>query len=277
MIDQNRLGALRGADVYDPDNAKIGSVGQVWVGRGDQPDWISVKTGLFGLRETLVPLHNADFEGDQLRVPYSKATVKDAPNINVDADEPLSTAEVGQLYEYYEISGSGGATAGAPTGTYAEERGRETAGASTGTYAEERDRETAGAPTDRRTGDDDAMTLSEERLNVDTQTQRTGTARLRKYVTTENVQQTVPVQREEVRLEREPITDANRDAAHAGPDISEAEHEVTLHEERPVVQKETVPVERVRLGKETVTDEETVNEQVRREQVDSDLRGQSNR
>ncbi|MCR2794261.1 YsnF/AvaK domain-containing protein, partial [Microbacterium sp. zg.Y625] len=75
---------------------------------------------------------------------------------------------------------------------------------------------------------------------------------------------------EEVRLEREPITDANVADAMDGPAISEEEHEVVLTEERPVIAKETVPVERVRLGTETVTEEETVTEQVRKEQIDYD-------
>ena len=69
-------------------------------------------------------------------------------------------------------------------------------------------------------------------------------------------------------MEREPITDANRDAALSGPDISEEEHEVTLNAERPVVDKETVPVERVRLATETVTEQQQVTEQVRKEQID---------
>ena len=114
------------------------------------------------------------------------------------------------------------------------------------------------------------MTRSEERLNVGTEREATGRVRLRKYVTTEHVTQTVPVQREEVRIEREPITDANRGAAMSGPGISEEEHEVVLHEERPVVEKETVPVERVRLDKETVTDEVTVDEEVRKERIETD-------
>ena len=95
-------------------------------------------------------------------------------------------------------------------------------------------------------------------------------ARLRKYVVTENVTQTVPVQREEVRLEREPITDANVGDATSGPAISEEEHEVVLHEERPVVQKEAVPVERVRLDTDTVTEQETVSGEVRKERVEVD-------
>ncbi|HEY4791396.1 MAG TPA: DUF2382 domain-containing protein, partial [Actinomycetes bacterium] len=76
------------------------------------------------------------------------------------------------------------------------------------------------------------------------------------------------VQREEVRVEREPITDANLDAATSGPAISEEEHEVTLHEEEPVVEKRAVPKERVRLDTETVTDERHVAEEIRKEQVE---------
>jgi uncharacterized protein (TIGR02271 family) len=92
--------------------------------------------------------------------------------------------------------------------------------------------------------------------------------RLRKYVTTEQRQVTVPVEREEVRVEREPITDANIDAATRGPAISEEEHEVILHEEEPVVEKRVVPKERVRLGKETVTEQERVGEEVRQEHIE---------
>jgi uncharacterized protein (TIGR02271 family) len=105
-------------------------------------------------------------------------------------------------------------------------------------------------------------------LRVGTTQRERGRARLRKYVTTEQVQQAVPVRRERVRLEREPITDANLDAATGGPDISEAEHEVVLREEEPVVQKRAVPKERVRLDTETVTDERQVSEEVRKEQIE---------
>jgi uncharacterized protein (TIGR02271 family) len=121
------------------------------------------------------------------------------------------------------------------------------------------------------------MTRSEERLNVGTNTEQVGRARLRKYVVTEQQQVNVPVQHEEVRLDREPITDANRDAAVSGPAISESEHEVTLHAERPVVETEAVPVERVRLNKETVTDEQTVGGEVRKEQIEADLPDEDNR
>jgi uncharacterized protein (TIGR02271 family) len=93
---------------------------------------------------------------------------------------------------------------------------------------------------------------------------------LRKYVVTENETKTVPVKKEKVRVEREPITDANRGSAMAGPDISEEEHEVTLTEEVPVVEKRTVPKERVRLEKDVEQDERQITEQVRKERIASD-------
>jgi uncharacterized protein (TIGR02271 family) len=114
------------------------------------------------------------------------------------------------------------------------------------------------------------MTRSEEQLKVGTQSREAGRARLRKHVVTEQQTVNVPVTREEVRIEREPITEGNVGQATSGADISEEEHEVVLHEERPVVEKETVPVERVRLGTEKVTEQESVTETVRKEEIDTD-------
>jgi uncharacterized protein (TIGR02271 family) len=114
------------------------------------------------------------------------------------------------------------------------------------------------------------MTRSEEQLRVGTETREAGRARLRKHVVTEHQQVTVPVSHEEVTLEREPITDANHGDAYDGPAISEEEHEVTLHAQRPVVGTEAVAVERVKLGTETVTEQETVGGQVRKEQIEFD-------
>jgi uncharacterized protein (TIGR02271 family) len=128
-------------------------------------------------------------------------------------------------------------------------------------YAESR----SGGPTT-----DDAMTRSEEELRVGKAKRERGRARLRKYVVTDEVTQTVPVQREEVRVKREPITDSNQDRATDGPDISEEEHEVVLHEEEVVTEKRAVPKERVRLDKETATNEQTVSDQVRKEQIDTE-------
>ena len=117
---------------------------------------------------------------------------------------------------------------------------------------------------------DEAMTRSEEQLHVGTETTQAGRARLRKYVVTEQQTANVAVSHDEVRLEREPITDANAGAAFDGPALSEEEHEVVLNEERVVVDKEAVPVERVKLGTETVTEQQQVTEDVSHEEIELD-------
>jgi uncharacterized protein (TIGR02271 family) len=255
----------RDGKVLSSEGDKIGSIGQIYADDDSgQPTWVTVKTGLFGTSASFVPLEGARVEGDDIVVPYGKDQVKDAPR--VDTDGHLEPAEEERLYRHYQLNEAG--IRGTDAGHTSDYRGN-AAEAGAG-FRDETDiagttgRDTSGPTTD------DSMTRSEERLNVGTERQTTGRARLRKYVTTENVTQTVPVRREEVRIEREPITDANAGAAMSGADISEEEHEVVLHEERPVIEKETVPVERVRLDTETVTDEVTVDEEVRKERIETD-------
>jgi uncharacterized protein (TIGR02271 family) len=244
---------LIGRTAVDSSGDKIGKVGQVYLDdRTGEPLWVTVQTGLFGTKESFAPLAGSRVDDDNLVIAAPKDVVKDAPNI--DADEHTSDDENGVLYDYYrDYVGAGGYSTGDGQGGYDRNTGS---------------RDTSG--TRDATGSDDAMTRSEERVNVGTRTTEAGRARLRKYVVTEDVTQTVPVTREQVRVEREPITDANRDAALSGADITEDEHEVTLHAEQPVVEKETVPVERVRLGTDTVTDNQQVSETVRKEQIEEE-------
>jgi uncharacterized protein (TIGR02271 family) len=251
MISTEQVNDVIGQTLYSSDGEKIGKVGQVYLDdQTGQPEWVTAKTGMFGTSETFVPLADASLSGDQLTVPYDKDKVNDAPRVEPDNGH-LSQSEEAELYHYYGLDYSEDASdSGLPAGT------RDTAGTDTA------------APSS-----DDAMTRSEEQLRVGTEKRETGRARLRKYVVTENVTQTVPVSREEVRIEREPITDANREAATSGADITDDEHEVTLHEERAVTEKETVPVERVRMDKDTVTGEEQVSEEVRKEQIEAEGTG----
>jgi uncharacterized protein (TIGR02271 family) len=280
MIGTDTISRVIGQDVYDESGDKIGSASEVYLDDDSgQPEWVTVRTGLFGTKESFVPIRDADLTDNGVRVGVSKAKVKDAPKI--DADGHLSPEEEQELYRYYGL-GAGGSQTTQQTSrntTQTTESTTGMAGTGGGNYDLDTDR-----GTDRdRDGDDvrgavgrdtsgpttdNAMTRSEERLNVGTRTEEVGRARLRKYVVTENQTETVPVSREEVRVEREPITDANVGNAMDGPAISEEEHEVTLHAERPVVEKEAVPVERVRLDTQTVTDQETVNEGVRKEQIE---------
>ncbi|MGX4733547.1 DUF2382 domain-containing protein [Kitasatospora griseola] len=118
---------------------------------------------------------------------------------------------------------------------------------------------------------DDVMTRSEERMRVGVERYETGHARLRKYVVTEEEQQTVPIRHEEVRVEREPITEANRAAAMSDEPIAEAEYDVVLHAERPIVRTEAVPVERVRLVTEEHVEQQTVTGELRKERIEADL------
>jgi len=115
---------------------------------------------------------------------------------------------------------------------------------------------------------DDAMTRSEEHLLVGKEKINAGSVGLHKYVTTEKVGTEVPVMREKAVLEREPITDANRDAALRGPDFKEAHHEVNLMAEKVVTQKEAVPIERVRLRKEAEITNQHVEADLRKEHIE---------
>ena len=251
MITQQELAMVSGATVFGADGDKIGKASQVYLDDATgQPDWVTVSTGLFSGKDSFVPLRDARLSGEDLQVPYTKDQVKDAPR--VAADEHLDVDQEAELYRHYQLD----------TG----------AGHAVGTTGTDRDVMSSQASGDRP--HDDAMTRSEEHLRVSgTETTETGRVRLRKYITTDEESVTVPVTREEVRLEREPITDANRGEALDGPDMKENEIDVTLHETRGRVETETRPVERVHLDKDTVTEEERVSGTVREEQIDIDETG----
>jgi uncharacterized protein (TIGR02271 family) len=293
MISRDSVQTLIGGTAYTNDGDKIGSIGTVYLDNASgEPAWVTVKTGLFGSNESFVPLEQAELSEDGIRVPYDKDRVKNAPNIETDRE--LSEQEEDQLYSYYGLGGGtsgqsytsgttsdttyGDRTEDSDRGWGAGESGYQTASTGTETgmtgttgLTDDRTR-TEGYDTSGPTTDD-AMTRSEERVRAGTEQVEAGRARLRKYVQTEQQQVSVPVTREEVRVEREPITDGNVGQAMDGPALSEEEHEVVLSEERPVVTTEAVPVERVRLSKDQVQDEQTVTTDVRKEVIDTDVDG----
>jgi uncharacterized protein (TIGR02271 family) len=233
----------KGRKVIDSDGDKVGKVEEIYEDTGSgQPEWALVDTGLFGGKSNFVPLAGARPSGEEVQLDFTKDQIKDAPGI--DADGALSHQEEHDLYEHYGL-------------TYSEPSGDAGDGSSVG-------RDTSGPTTD------DAMTRSEEEVSVGTRQRESGRVRLRKYVVTEEVTKKVPVRREKVKLEREPITDENVGKATEGPEISDEEHEVVLHEEEAVVEKRTVPKERVRLGKEVEQDEQEISEEVRKEQIETE-------
>ena len=241
MISSNDITRIQGSTVYDNTGSKVGKVGQIYLDDQSQtPSWVTVSTGFFGSSETFIPVEGARFEGDALHVAYDKDKVKGAPHM--EADQHLSETEEAELYRYYGLTYGG---AGYDTGTT----------------------DTTGYAETARTTDEAAVTLSEERMQVGTQSQEAGRARLRKYTTTETETVSVPVTKEKLVVERNPV--AGERTAAPITDTDQVE-EVTLREERAVVAKETVAVEEVRIGKEQVTEHEQVSAEVRKEHVDID-------
>ncbi|WP_406290090.1 PRC and DUF2382 domain-containing protein [Streptomyces sp. NBC_00209] len=298
-------GELDGLTVYDTEGEKIGNVGRVYVDDNTgRPDWITVKTGLFGMKESFVPLAGARRVGSDLHISHGKDQVKDAPG--VDADAHLSVSEEEELYRHYGLTrntrgklgdssgtnaptttGTGtmgaagtGAAAGAGAGTMGAAgtsgtdrtqaagtgRHRDTEAAGTGAG-----RPLAGAGAGTRSGADlggkEEMIRSEEQLHIGTEEYESGRARLHKYVVTENVTRSVPVSHEEVRVVREPLQPGDKTSTRAG-DLTEQDVEVTLHAERATMRKETVPVERVRMETQRVTEQKEVSAELRKEQID---------
>ena len=260
MIGADQIQSVIGNQVVDSSGDPIGKVGEVYLDdESGQPEWATVNTGLLGTAESFVPLSEASVDGGQLRVPYDKEKVKGAPQVAPDGH--LSPEEERDLYRYYGVQPAAGGADFAQSGTNVSS-----------------DAETIAAGTARDVDvTDDAMTRSAERLNVGTTRQETGRARLRKFVVTEQQQATVQVSHEEPVVTREPVTEENLAQSLDGPEITEAVHEVTLTSEQPVVSKEAVPVERVRLDKETVTEQQQVSEPVRTEQVEIEDDGRTQR
>ncbi|MEU4831110.1 PRC and DUF2382 domain-containing protein [Streptosporangium sp. NPDC023615] len=290
MITKEQIPMVIDHQLYDSEGQKVGEVKHVYLDDSTgKPEWLCVKTGLFGMKETFVPIQRASLVGDHVEVEYDKARIKDAPNVDVESGGHLSQEEERRLYEYYGVSWGGNGGPGMGDRSHAGMRGGTGRGDTmSGSQGRAGRAPVPGPPGGTRRGGentmnrpqgrsghgDDAMTRSEEKLDVGTESHETGRARLRKYVVTEEEQVTVPVTREEVRIEREPVTDANRADAMSGSDITEAEHEVTLHAERPVVTTEAVPVEQIRMSKEQVTEQERVSGKVRKERVEVDLDGE---
>jgi uncharacterized protein (TIGR02271 family) len=229
-LTEQQIRSLYGQDVRDRSGAKIGSVGQVWADAAGEPTWVSVKTGVMGHHESMAPLSAATMREDKLSLPYDKATVRSAPSVETGTDQPLDAQQLAQLYAHYQLQ---------QPGPQAQQR---------------------------RQGPE--VVRSEERLHVGTESEPAGTAKLRKYVVTEDVHTTVPVEHDEVRVEREPVAAGDR---RARADIGDEQQEMALRAERPVVSKEQVPVERVRLAKDEVVEDRAVDERLRREQVEADV------
>ena len=261
MLEATEVLEWRGRDAVDSQGEKIGHIEEIYLdAETERPEWALVNLSGFGSKSAFMPLEGARGDGEQVTAPFSKQQVKDAPKAAADGE--LSQKEEAALYSHYGVD-------------YDESRSDsglpDRDGGESFDGAPPVGNDTSGPETDN------AMTRSEEELKVGTTKRETGRARLKKYIVTEQVQTTVPVQREEVRIEREPITDANIGDATSGGELTEEEHEVTLSAEEVVVDKKVVPKERVRLDKDVVQEERQVSESVAKEQIDIEGDGETNR
>lgn len=242
------------ATAYDNNGDKVGDVNEVFVDDDSgQPTFVDVNHGLFGMGNSLVPLRGHSVEGDTLTLAFAKDRIKDAPDF--DAEKPLTPEQQSEIYQHYGIAGAArgenntGGEALAPTAETADSAGSAVAGAGavgvaegdgvTGTTTSE-EAASIGGSKDSEASDDNTLIRNEEHLNV-------GTERV------------------------EAADDAQAQVKSGGLDSNSTEDaSVTLHEERPVINKETVPVEKVNLRTEEVSDTESVTEQVRKEKIDAD-------
>jgi uncharacterized protein (TIGR02271 family) len=268
-----------GHDLIDRDGDKVGTIVNFYLDEETgQPEWAVVRTGLLGSRLTLVPLGQATASfaaalggGGSVTVPYDPATILDAPSVALG--EELSELDTMAVLRHYGLEVPEPAEPGD-----LEQTDTPGAEAVQTRNAGERPAELADQPTTTSSPSDAPVEVirSEEELQVGKR-RRAHRVRLKRYVVTDYVTKTIPVQREEVRLEQEPVdepTTGEPTGQPTGGEEASAEEgtEVLLREEEVVVQKRVVPRERVRLTKEVVTEERPVSAEVRKEHVEGDDR-----
>lgn len=277
MSDKRNIQDLLNATAFDAKGEKLGKINNLFVDdKTGQPTFIEVNHGLFGLGSSLVPLRGHHLEGDELKLAFDKDLIKDAPEI--DFENQLTAADQDRIYEHYRLTdvqdvetyvtdqpstqdhqAAGFAGAGATAGA-----------AGTADHARHEELEVDHAERDLHApaaGASNDIILEKERLNVGTERVATGEARLRKYQVEETETVEVPVTREEVRIERTPISPEEA-KNYVGSDTDEAT--VTLHEDKVNISKESIPVEKVSLGTEQIQETRTVSETVKHDELDTD-------
>jgi len=186
MISSNDLPSLVGTKVCDSSGDKIGTVGRVYLDDASgAPQWVTVSTGLFGTRESFLPITHAELADGVLTVPVTKDAVKDAPQI--DGDGHLAAEQEAELYRHYGLDD--GAPAADPPTT------------APGGPAGDRSMADDDGPAGDRPMTDDTEAAAGDGTPGDSESPQTGTPRLRRYVTTETQTIQVPVTREEFRVE----------------------------------------------------------------------------
>lgn len=227
-----------GGTLVDIEGQRIGEVVDIYADDASgEPKWLAVRTGLFGLRRNFVPASEVGPGDGVLVARFDKAHVTASPT--AEENGVLFGDEEAELYAHYGLGYDAGVDL-------------------------TQDTQGDAAPVKQA----ETLTRSEEEVRVGTTERVAGTVRLRKWVETEPVVERVALKRDELRIERQPVTGTNVEEAMAGAEISEAEYEFVLREEQPVVSKVVVPKEHISVDTVEVTDEREVTADVRKERID---------
>lgn len=255
---------LLGARVTGADGKVVGTVEQVFRDDVDgTPAWARVRSGKTG---RFVPLGSSQVTSEGLSVPFDSQKIMGGPNI--DAGQHMSAAQAEELSRYYGLTIPAQQTR---EQQMREQQPAEQMPAEQMSTQQMGDQQQAGQPTQEMReqplgpqAGEDWLVRQEERIQVGKEMLETGRIRLHKYVDVEPVEQAIHVYHEEYDVERIPITADERMSGN----IAEGEQEIILHEERAVLRKEVVPVERVRLRARRVDEDTTVRDELRRERIE---------
>ena len=263
-------------DVHDRGGERLGHVDALFIDEDDRPEYIGVKMGLLGTRSTLIPwatVTRADEEGGYLVVGVDKETAANGPAFEDDQEiTPELERQVRSHYGIEQAAEDRGAygdyrTGAEQAGTTAGpvDFGTAAGGAATGGLRERRDEgEALSQPqSDPAAEGEIRVQRSEEELVAGTREREAGAMRIRKRVRTDRERVEVPVRREEVRVERVPVSEET-----TGAKIGEEEVVVPVTETEVVVSKRPVVKEEIRIHKDVVEGTEVVEEDVRREEID---------
>jgi uncharacterized protein (TIGR02271 family) len=260
-----------GYTVYDPDGDKIGKVDDLFVDENDQPEYIGVKMGLLGTSSTLIPWQMVEVRetDSSLIVSADDAHVKDGPTFDDDRD--ITPEFESEVYSYYGLQQSGSAEDRGTYSDYYGDSGEVGPGMREGDtetgefrgHAEDDEGVSQSAGSDLEDEDELRVQRSEEELRAGTREREAGSMRVRKRVRTDREQIEVPTRHEEVSVERVPVEGEATEAQ-----IGEDEVVVPVTEEEVVTEKRAVAKEEVRIRKDVVEGTETVEEDVRREEVE---------
>jgi len=264
-----------GYTVVDESGTKIGKVDDLFLDESDQPEYFGVKMGFLGTSSTLIPADITTIYNEQgfIEVSQTKSTVQDGPAFDDDREiTPEYENEVRSYYglgpvessgSYEETNGHSGAGTTDSTSAGTVGSGMSMGDTETGEFREH-DRNQEGLSQHGSDLEDELRgQRSEEELVAGTREREAGSVNVRKRVRNYREQIEVPTRREEVSVERVPVSGEATEAQIGGDEVS-----VPVVEDEVVVQKKPVAKEEIRVRKDVVNERQIVEEDVRREEVD---------